>query len=450
MPIRPLLPAAALAALVAGCATTAHKPEAVANPVAERARFAQPVCATSTLGAKPRYAAEPFDSGLPTAGQWRDRFDVADMNGDGRLDIVHGPARKGRATPAVFLGDGAGHFTLWKDAHYPALPYDYGAVVTADFNRDGRADIALASHLRGFATLVNDGGGRFAPWGEGLALYAPTQTVNAPILSSRNIAAVDWNGDGLADLVALNEGPSRFVAGTVQEALGIWLNRNGGWERVRPDHALDTFGDALAVGDIDGDGKRDALIGTQVPGMRMALLLGDGRAYRPAELRSVPLDALVTAVALHDFDGDGRDEPLAAALAVADGRWCASLQHVVRAALGDEHYTVLFGEASRDPIVAIVLGDIAHTGRDDDIVAVRANGGALVFRRERERFVRDIDIAPPPRYAHCQAFDAKLVPLARGAQLVVSYAGDDDGSGGPQCANGGGFHTWHIVPRATP
>jgi hypothetical protein len=423
-------------ALVAGCATTAKR--APADPVAERARHAQPACAAATLATQVRYTATPFDTGLPTAGQWRDRFDVADMNGDGHLDVVHGPPRKSRATPAIFLGDGAGHFSLWKEARFPPLPYDYGAVVAADFNRDGRMDIALASHLRGFATLVADGGGRYAPWGEGLALLSPTQTVLEPILTSRNIAAVDWNGDGLPDLVAVNEGPSRFVENTVRAALGLWLNRNGGWERVESDRPLDTFGDALATGDVDGNGHPDALIGTQVAGMRMTLLAGDGRAYRPTELRSVPLAARVTAVALHDFDADGRDEPLTASLAVSDGRWCASLQHIVVPGHGDERYTVLASDTSRDPFVAIATGAVG-------IVAVRASGGASVLRHERGRFVHDVDIPHPARYARCQAFDAKLVPLADATLLVVSYAGDDDGSGGPQCAGGGGFAAWRIA-----
>src|SRR5581483_7350688 len=36
-----------------------------------------------------RLAFEPFEDGLPTAGQWRNNFTLADMNGDGHLDIVH-------------------------------------------------------------------------------------------------------------------------------------------------------------------------------------------------------------------------------------------------------------------------------------------------------------------------------------------------------------------------
>ncbi|MEO1369112.1 MAG: hypothetical protein AAFX50_18195, partial [Acidobacteriota bacterium] len=64
--------------------------------------------ATYVSEAKPsdRLKLEPFDKGLPKRGQWRNGFDVGDVNGDGHLDIAFGPARKGRPLPNIFLGDG--------------------------------------------------------------------------------------------------------------------------------------------------------------------------------------------------------------------------------------------------------------------------------------------------------------------------------------------------------
>jgi len=56
---------------------------------------------------------------------------VADMNGDGHLDIVHGPARKQSGPPVIFLGDGQGSWTQWKEARFPSLAYDYGDVEVA-------------------------------------------------------------------------------------------------------------------------------------------------------------------------------------------------------------------------------------------------------------------------------------------------------------------------------
>ncbi|RPH53989.1 VCBS repeat-containing protein, partial [bacterium] len=41
-----------------------------------------------------RLSFTPFSEGLPTRGQWRQGFAIADIDRDGHPDIVHGPARK--------------------------------------------------------------------------------------------------------------------------------------------------------------------------------------------------------------------------------------------------------------------------------------------------------------------------------------------------------------------
>lgn len=71
-----------------------------------------------------RYAWLPFDRGLPRSGQWRDGFAVADINDDGHMDIVFGPARKSFGGPAIFLGDSKGNWSRWSAATFPPLAYD--------------------------------------------------------------------------------------------------------------------------------------------------------------------------------------------------------------------------------------------------------------------------------------------------------------------------------------
>jgi hypothetical protein len=148
-----------------------------------------------------------FGEGLPTSGQWRDGFDIADMNGDGHLDIVHGPARKSFGRIAIFLGDGKGHWRRWSEAKYPDLPYDYGDAAVADFNGDGKPDVALAMHLRGLVVLLGDGKGNFTNWSKGLDLHVAGTGNDDAGFSTRALVAIDWNHDGRPDILALGEGP---------------------------------------------------------------------------------------------------------------------------------------------------------------------------------------------------------------------------------------------------
>src|SRR6266545_7314023 len=161
-----------------------------------------------------RLRLEPFDSGLPRAGQWRNGFDVADMNGDGQLDIIHGSPRKaGGSPPQIFLGDGKGSWRPWTEVRFPEdVQFDYGSVAAADFNRDGHMDVAVAMHILGLRVFVGDGKGAFKLWSEGLDYHVPQEGDPPPGFSSRAITAVDWNRDKRPDLLALGEGMHLNVA----------------------------------------------------------------------------------------------------------------------------------------------------------------------------------------------------------------------------------------------
>jgi hypothetical protein len=163
---------------------------------------AQPV----SLPESDRLRWTAFDRGLPRAGQWRDGFTVVDVNGDGHPDLVHGPARKTLRPPAIFLGDGRGGWRLWREAVFPALPYDYGDAQVGDLDGDGHPDLVLAVHLRGLIALRGDGQGRFTEWSRGLDFARPGGEGSGGF-PTRAVRLVDWDGDGRLDILALSEGP---------------------------------------------------------------------------------------------------------------------------------------------------------------------------------------------------------------------------------------------------
>ena len=106
--------------------------------------------------------------GLPTSGSWRNGLTIADMNGDGFPDIIAPPERAGgTGIPAIFLGDGKGHWKYWQEARWPH-GLDYGTVAAGDFNKDGHMDLAFAVHLPGIYVMLGDGKGNFTEVSEGL------------------------------------------------------------------------------------------------------------------------------------------------------------------------------------------------------------------------------------------------------------------------------------------
>ena len=407
-------------------------------------------CAPTGIAGSRRFAFDAFETGLPQKGQWRDSFDLADMDGDGHLDLLHGPARKGLMQPTIFLGDGKGHFEPWARAHFPPLAYDYGDVKAADLNRDGRMDFALSSHLRGLVTLISEGNGHYAPWGEGLGLQDPADVVGAPLFSSRGIALADWDGDGLTDLLAANEGPARMVMTPLaSDALAIFLNRRGFWERAQAAQVLRGFGDALAVGDLDGDQRMDAVVGTQRPGAHLLWQRGSASGAVPTQLHMLPDAATVTAVAITDLDRDDRKDLLTATRATTPGGFCSGLQTMVQVGGGSERSTALWRQFSTDTVVAITHGDIDADGHTD-LVALRRSGAIMMFAGSDKGFRADVQIATPPEYAGCDGFDARLADLDHNGdlELLVSFAGEDPGTAATRiCDSRGGFKAWQLGKR---
>ena len=424
-----------------------------------------------------RVSLAPFDAGLPRTGQWRNGFDVADMNGDGLLDIVHGPSRKGTSRPAIFLGDGKGTWRLWTEVRFPdTVRYDYGDVAAADLNGDGKMDLVVAMHVLGLRAFLGDGKGGFSTlWSEGLDYRVPQEGDAPPGFSSRAIRIVDWNGDKQPDVLALGEGMYLNVNRGDQKvdvapgsSFGAAVYLNGGkgtWERK--DKGTDTsqlFGDTLGLGDFDGDGRTDFVTSASFVNRDDLIHLGRGETWETARLNLRPR-GFVTAVAAGDFDGDGTSD---AAVAYSNSELGVLRSGVdvfltrpaEKGGLTWERQGLIAIDG-RNGFYALAAGDV-DGDKALDLVVVAGDGQVHVFLGNgKGAFAR---LALPAGVAleqGCRGYDAHLVDFDKDGrdEIVVNFAGEPGSMDmiralGPDavkkaCPSEGSIRAWKAVRNSS-
>jgi len=402
-----------------------------------------------------------FGHGLPTAGQWRHGFDIADMDGDGHLDIVHGPPRKGRgSTPVIFLGDGKGNWKRWTAAKFPPFPYDYGDAKVADLKGDGHPGIVLGIHLSGLNALAGDGKGNFTIWNKGLDFALPS-VAGAAAYSSRALAIVDWNHDGRPDILAEGEGPrldrsgERLLSqtpGTGSDGPVLYLNQGDGtWKRKDQGTVAEQgFGDGITVGDFNGDGLPDFATASSILGYTKLVHLHrkDG-GWDDVELPIRP-NAFVGAVAAGDFDHHGRADLAVGYNSFEGGVWRHGIDIFYSRPDGKWERRALIAGESRNNVTGIGVGDLDGDG-NLDLVAVTSGGEMWTFLGDGKGFfTREVPGLTSP-FPHCWGYHVQLADLDGDGkdEIVASFAGEVGIPGAPDtCSSGGGIAAWKAVPAA--
>jgi hypothetical protein len=203
---------------------------------------------------------------LPNKGRWQMGFAVADMNEDGHQDLVFPPQRKQLPpAPSILLGDGTGNFSYWNESKWPeAMPWDYGDVVAGDFNNDGHQDVVFAVHFKSQFALFGNGDGRFPSGG---ILPSPD-----PRVTSRAVTAADFDGDGRTDLAFVAEidydvtSNARFEG---SPSAWVLFNRGDDWEISSEGLPQNLIADVIRSADLDGDGRPELIISSNTLGPRM-------------------------------------------------------------------------------------------------------------------------------------------------------------------------------------
>ncbi|RLE22654.1 MAG: hypothetical protein DRJ61_07930 [Acidobacteria bacterium] len=326
---------------------------------------------------------------LPDVGKWQMGLDFADFNKDGHLDLVVPPERLAMDPhPMIFLGDGKGDFRYWDQAKWSReAPYDYGDIKAADFDGDGHVDLVMATHFKG----------QYVFYGSENYEFRRIQKLPSPDprVTSRAVTVADFDGDGRLDVafeaeLDLDLSQNKRLKGTTT----VWVVRNteSGWKLDRTAGLpMYVIGDGITAADVDGDGRPDLTVAANATGWRALVFLNrlpepwvtwdESRVYgngfhfgiSPVEATDDRPGAVYAAFQQYFRTQEANETRTGLVRYVpVDGDWSQV-----------EPELVFFDDNRNDYYYRVAFGDLTGNGLED-LVASRKKGGLEVWVQTSE------------------------------------------------------------------
>jgi hypothetical protein len=300
----------------------------------------------------------------------------------GRPDAGGGTIRwDGGIGPVLSFGAPVEHLVL-----------DATSVAVGDIDGDDDVDLVIGTDTAGVHVLVNAGTGTFTP-----ALAGRSEGR----VSSVGLGDVD--GDGDRDLLLLTNSDAR-------EHLELRYNDGRGGFGAATGYDTGGGGWLLTIGDLDGDGRADVVVGDTI----QLLVFQDDDRGGLQTARAFQPGGTVDGLAVADLDGDGRAD-----VAIADGM-SGSITVIPSLASGD------FGVPARHPAAAgpteVALADADGDGRLDVFFAGGWPSIAVMLNQGDRRFgaARETEVRQPPL-----ALGAADLDGDGKAELIMADGGDE-------------------------
>jgi hypothetical protein len=326
------------------------------------------------------FLAEPdgslvSDGSIPVGGH-PIALAIGDLTGDGDSDIV---ASVAGSTPgiATLLGDGTGQFPTLEESALPGKEVP-SSIALGEFTSDKRLDLVSADGREGKIALAKgEGDGKFET--------AKAKLYSASSESMSDIGTVkvaDFNHDGKLDVASSTEGCGYENGdGEVRVFLG---NGNGTLKEPPAADVLDTCATRMSVADLTGNGIPDVVTNNYeqaTGGGYLASMLGRGDGtFGTLSLSEPTLDG--NSLTLPDLNGDGLPD---AAIGVRSPAGGPEVQVLTGTGDGTFNAPQSFplSVSSEDYVTGITYGELTNNGKQDLLVsydqADTDSGGVAVF-----------------------------------------------------------------------
>jgi hypothetical protein len=300
---------------------------------------------------------------------------VGDFNGDGVPDLAvasqcGSSLTCGTGAVTLFLGNGDGSFQA--PVTYSSGPGSSYFVATADFNGDGKLDLAVANQTGSNSNvmiLLGNGDGTFqAP-----ASYSTAAT------SAVFMAVGDFNNDGAPDLAVVN--------GTTQDSVSILLgNGDGTFQSAVLMSSGGAFPKSVAVADLNGDGIPDLAVANGCAtdtnlacssDGAVAVLLGNGDGTFQAPVSYDSAGNQANFVAVGDFNGDGVPDLAVANLASSAGGSSAGVLSLLLGNGDGTFQSAVTYASGGNYALAASVADFNGDGQPDVAVVNACNSGLI-------------------------------------------------------------------------
>jgi Bacterial Ig-like domain (group 3)/FG-GAP-like repeat len=253
----------------------------------------------------------PYGSG----GLFADSVAIADLRGNGKLDLIVGNCGSVQNNICIGTSGGVGVLLGKGDGTFnTAVSYSAtlggAAVAAADVNADGKIDLLLATNCGSGSPVVYIGC-LGVLLGNGDGTFAAAVTYNSGGYSPTAIAIGDMDGDGKPDVVVSHCGTLTDAAcgtGNVGVMLG---NGDGTFVASLVFDSAGIYPDGVAIADFNGDGKPDVVVVNSSISLsdlsgNVGVLLGNGEGTLQTAVAYGSGGFGGSSVALMDVDGDSK------------------------------------------------------------------------------------------------------------------------------------------------